>query len=450
MEERDKVFGGPGIDTDIERAILNYRPVIEMSERDRKSIFEHLTEEGKIEKEDLTESPITDVYVEISETYDYLQNLIKNLEDGMKNTLIPVNPNILLGIKDTPATIPGLDAVDPEKGLPFEIYAESLNHPENPTYLEIQDAVEKYAEDIDGNIALELYPDIKHLLMNVEELHYLLGKTIYNQLTKPERIPSSPSFDEAYYNELKEVEKRQREAYVALNEYHSLNKDIYYQTLANNYESDAYYDALTKYTESKRDKEYFDRRLNEQNEMASFARLDIGLTDKCAKNANMQIEADTYVEGEDIQGLLRKQHDKPEQYYKSCAQLQATMKLQVNNQIEEKRMKEDLLKTVGNMPTKKRVHNEVINLVGFRNEVFLDLYDMMNNMVDPTRQPRVEKFLDQIAGGMDVVRKNYKTYLQEMYQIHMIDLEVRMEKLDLVKDKAVAREGYWALDNLMR
>jgi len=51
---------------------------------------------------------------------------------------------------------------------------------------------------------------------------------------------------------------------------------------------------------------------------------------------------------------------------------------------------------------------------------------------------------------MDVVRKNYKTYLQEMYQIHMIDLEVRMEKLDLVKDKAVAREGYWVLDNLMK
>lgn len=446
----DKVFGGPGIDTDIERKILNYRPVIEMTERDRKSLFQQLTEEGKVEKEDLTESPITDTYVEVSEVYDYLDKLVDKLEEGMKNTLIPVNPDILALIKDTPATIPGLENVDPDKGLPFEIYAESLKHPENPTYIQIQDEVEKYAEDINGNIALELYPDIKHLLMNVEELHYLLGKTMYNQLTKPERIPSSPSFDEAYYNELKEVELRQREAYVALNEYHELNQNIYYQTLANNYESDAYYDALEKYTASKRDKEYFDRRLNEQNEMASFARLDVGLTDKCAKNANMQIEADAYVEGEDVQGLLRKQHDKPEQYYKSCAQLQTIMKLQINNQIEEKRMKEDLLKTVGNMPTKKRVHNEVINLVGFRNEVFLDLYDMMNNMVDPTRQPRVERFFDQVAGGMDVVRKNYKTYLNEMYQIHMIDLEVRMEKLDLVKDKAVAREGYWVLDNLMK
>jgi len=225
----DKVFGGPGIDTDIERAILNYRPIIEMTERDRKSLFQQLTEEGKVEKEDLTESPITDTYVEISEVYDYLDKLVEKLEDGMKNTLIPIDPSILANIKDTPATIPGLDKIDPDKGLPFEIYAESLNHPENPTYIQIQDEVEKYAEDINGNIALELYPDIKHLLMNVEELHYLLVKTMYNQVTKPERIPSSPSFDEAYYNELKEVEGRQREAYVALNELHDLNQNIYFR-----------------------------------------------------------------------------------------------------------------------------------------------------------------------------------------------------------------------------
>jgi hypothetical protein len=82
--------------------------------------------------------------------------------------------------------------------------------------------------------------------------------------------------------------------------------------------------------------------------------------------------------------------------------------------------------------------------------VFLDLYGIMNNMVEPTRSTGVENFLNQVAEGMELVRDNYKTYLQEMYQAHMLDQEVRFNKVNLAGDKQVARDGYWLLDNLLK
>jgi hypothetical protein len=51
---------------------------------------------------------------------------------------------------------------------------------------------------------------------------------------------------------------------------------------------------------------------------------------------------------------------------------------------------------------------------------------------------------------MELVRDNYKVYLQEMYQVHMIDQEIRFDKVNLVGDKQIARDGYWLLDNLLK
>lgn len=443
------LHGGAGIDTQVERDILNYRPHFELTRKSTSGLHK-LIEEGKIDTEDLTELPTTDVYVEISDVYDYLQDLVNQMEDTMKHNYIPVDSKYIQKILESPADIEGLDKIDLEKGIPFELYEKTFHLPEHPTMQMIQDAVEEFAQDINGNIVLELYPDAKQMLLNTEELHYLLRKTLYNQLVEEGQVPTTPAFNEVFYDALKEKEEKQLEAFTTLKELHQLNETIYYSLLTSAYETEDYFKALEHFNSSKRDYEVFQRQINEQREMSSFGSIDIGMTDKCAKAIGVQVEADPYLDEEMVGAMVRKQYEKPEQYQKACTQLQAVMKLQVNNQIEEKQKKNDVLKNTGGISLKKRVHDEVIHLVNIRNDVFLDLYDMMNNMVEPTRLRRVERFFNQIGEGMEVVRSNYKDYLGEMYQVHMLDQEVRMDKVELVQNKEMAREGYWLIDNLTK
>lgn len=445
MEEKDKVFGGPGIDTVDERAALNYRPDIQ--EPVKHSIGNSPEDFKPDMEEEEDQNPATEIYVEIGETYDYVSDIVDRLYEELKNTIIPISDELFQKLKD--AEVPINEEFD-EKGIPFQLYDKAIEYPDHPTYALILEAVEQYAEDINGNNKLELYPDAKEMKMNIEELHYLLSKSLYGQILPVEQIPNTPKTSEIFFKALKEQEKKQYDAYRALTNLNNLNETIYYDFLTKAYESKDYYDALEEYNRSKRDHESFKRRINQQREMADFSGVDINMTRKLARKVEGQIEVDELLSESHISTLLKKQYEKPADYNKALAQMQAAMKMQVNKQIEDKQSQKDLLKTTGGMAMKKRAHNEVINLVNIRNDVYLNLYDMMNNMVEPTRTYAVEPFLNQVAQGMELVRSDYKTYLNEMYQIHMIDQEVRHDKISLVGEKEVAREGYWILDNLLK
>ena len=446
----EEVFGNAGIDTDFERESINYRPTLETSTR-KKTVTE-FNETDEVEDNSIAEEedlyPVTDTYIEIGNSYDYVKDLVDTLEQGLVHTTIPIAPEYVAQLENAEVEVDGID--DLSNGLPFEVYKESLNHPDNPTYSLIQDAVEDYAEDVDGNIALELYPDAVDVLNNIEELHYLLGKSLYNQVLPGTEPPSSPSFDEVFYEGLKTQEQEQYDAFTALNNLHTANEAIYYQLLTDAFETEAYFDALTHYNESKRERDKFVRQINQQKEMSSFGLIDTSMSTKIATRINRLINTETSIDETKIKSLLSYQYDEPQELLKATAQMQAATKLQVNKQIEAKQAQKDLLKTTGGLAIKKRVHDEVINLVNARNKIYLDLYDMMNNMVEPTRDAGVESFLNQVAQGMDLVRENHKTYLQEMYQVHMIDQEVRLDKVNLTEQKQIARESYSLLNNIQK
>ena len=445
-EDKTQLFGGDGIDTEEERRIINYRPVLETSKKESTGVI--MNEDAQYPsdmEEDEENNPATQTYIEISDTYEYISDLLTELETTLSDTVIPISSEWQDKLQEASIKLDGIS-----EEIPFSVYKEALANPKHPTNSIIIDAVNEYAEDINGTVQLELYSDVRDMYENLNELHYLMGKALYNQLIPSSQIPSTPEFDESFFTALKEQEDKQYEAYTALNNLYNVNRQIYYDALANDYESEDYFKALEEFNATKREQDDFVRRLNQQKEFSSFGSMDSMMTQKTAKRINRQVQSEPYLEETDVHELLNKQYEKPEQVLEASSLMQVAVKLQVNNQIEQKKQKSDVLNTTGSLEIKKRVHDEVINLVNARNTVFLDLYDMMNNMVDPVRKTGVERFLDQVAEGMELVRANYKTYLQEMYQIHMIDQEVRYDKVNLVQDKQMARESYWLLDNILK
>lgn len=449
MEEKDYI-GGNGVDTDFEREQLNYSPDIQHSSKKSSGGIDE-TPDTTLEQDTTTTHPVTNIYIQIGETYSYVTNLVSKIEQGLIGTYIPITETQANAILSSNVKVDGIESISVEKGIPFEVYRKAILYPDNPTYALIQDAVESYAEDIDGNIQLELYPDAKELQINLEELHYLLGNTVYNKFIDEETIPKMPVMDDDFYQSMKEQEKKQQETYETLQNLHKVNETIYYGLLTTAYEAQEYYEALAEYEETKRELEDFTRRVNQQTDLVSFADIDSSMTNQCARRINRYVSALSSVDEEEVSALLAKQYETDStEYAFACAQMQTVTKLQVNKQIEQKQQSKDLLKTTGGITTKKRVHDEVINLTNLRDGVYLDLYGMMNNMVEPSRSDGVELFLNQVAEGMEVVRDNYKVYMQEMYQTHMIEQEVRYDKVNLTGDKQVARDSYWLLDNLLK
>lgn len=451
LEDKDYV-GNSGIDTQLERDHINYVPSIEQLEkRTTGNSSPGNNDSGtSLEPNEDAPYPVSNTYIKVGNAYSFVTVLVSQLQSEFKNTHIPISSEWLDTVLASDVKIDGLDRITLDKGIPFDIYDKAIENTENPTYSLIQDAVEAYAEDIDGSIKLELYPDAKELQINLEELHYVLGNTLYSHLVDSAQIPEKPTIDETFYNALQKQEGKQEEAFTALKDLHSLNEKIYYNLLTTAFESDEYFDALTSYQVTKREHDDFSRRMNQQSDFVSFAETDSGLSYKCARRMNRKIISGSDVSEEEVKALLTKQYEDNTDYKRACSQMQAAMKLQINKQIENKKQQKDVLKTTGGLALKKRVHDEVINLTSIRNDVFLDLYGMMNNMVEPTRSDDVESFLNQVSEGMELVRDNYKLYLQEMYQVHMIDQEIRFDKVNLVGDKQIARDGYWLLDNLLK
>jgi hypothetical protein len=445
--------GSNGIDTKDERDTINYAPnIIPDSKRPAgMGTADTDTQAGiTLEEDTSVPYPVTDIYIQVSNTYQFVTNLVNSLKQQLANTSIPVSSAQAQLILNSPVQIDNQDKITEATGIPFAIYDEAILHPDNPTYSLITDAVESYAEDINGNIQLELYPDAKELQLNLEELHYLLGNTLYSRFVDDSQIPDSPVVDDTFYNTMKEQEGKQQQAYQSLQDLHAVNEQIYYGLLTTGYGTDDYFDALSEFEKTKKDYDDFSRRMNQQTDFTSFAQTDSKMTMGTALRINRHVVSDSDIDETEVQTLLQKQYGNTQDYVRACAQLQTATKLQINKQMEDKKKTKDLLKTTGSMDLKKRVHDEVINLTNIRNDVYLDLYGMMNNMVDPSRSPAVELFLNQVSSGMEIVRNNYKTYLQEMYQVHMLDHEVRFDKVNQAGDKQVARDSYWLLDNLQK
>lgn len=444
------LFGGNGIDTEFERDQINYVPNIQLSEKKSGGGVDE-TKDGQTSLEQDTNIPYpsTDMYIKIGDTYNYVSNLVSRLQEELVRTYIPITEEQRSVILSSNVVVDGLDTIT-EQGIPFELYDEAIADPDNPTYALIQDIVEGYAEDVDGNIQLELYPDAKELQINLEELHYVMENTVYNRFIEEEQIPEKPAVDNTFYEKIKEQEGKQQEAYNALQNLHKINEAIYYELLTTAYETSEYFEALEDFEASKRELDDFTRRMNQQTDFISFAQVDSDMTQRCARRINRYVISSPAVDEKEVSNLLSKQYADKNDLSRACVQMKAATKLQVNKQIETKKQNKDVLKTTGGLAMKKRVHDEVITLTNIRNDVFLDLYGMMNNMIEPNRSEGVESFLNQVAEGMELVRDNYKVYLQEMYQAHMIDQEVRFNKVNLAGDKQIARDGYWLLDNLLK
>lgn len=446
MEDEQYIGNLKEIDTDIERSQIEYRPKVsyepdrpfsvtleqEQHTSDDESILEDDDQSVTNERPAEQFEEFTSISKDLDETIEYVENEISDMEikldEDQINKIVSSFPLISNELKDG-------------NSIDFSLYKKTFDDPENPSSVLIQDIVHDYASDVDGNLELEFYEDLREMKSTLEEVYYLFSETILKDLvgqSVPADLETNPSFIET----LNEAAKLKQAQFEHLSETYKEKEEQYYDSLRNEYGSPSFFKISEEYLKAKRPYDIAIRENKSTDEMDELIDKMLISYSILSNDTKIGITTGSDIDDEEVMTVLEKQVSTKEQFATLMKLSQLALKLQVNQQIEEKRQYRDILKNINSLSKKRRAHDELLFAFNLRNKMYLNMYDTLQHLESPSKEYGVESFLDQLAGGLELVQSQYDSFVADIYQMYSSEFEVRSEKIEKTLEKENARSGY--------
>ncbi|MFE4029179.1 hypothetical protein ACFX4N_23780 [Priestia sp. YIM B13551] len=454
MDEKDLYGNKLAIDTDTERSILEYRPRFKYEPN--KPITVNLTTEENIIDEPDEEVAEGNAYVPVEkpaqqyedfvDTVGVLDEMIQFVQEEVKDVVIPLSEQEVITLYES---FPYLDpTIAHQGGIDFTTYDETFADPDAPSNVLIQDFVHSHASDVDGSLELEVYEDLKELQLTVQEGYYFYKESVLKNYLDGD-IPVTPSNNEELTKQIDEAVQKQREQLEDITKSYKESESAYYEALRNSYGTPEFFDISNKYMQAKRSYDIAIRENKTLQEMMSLVDTLLLGTEDCSNYIKSGLVLGSGIDGEEVMKVLDKQATTKEELAELMKLTQLSLKLQVNSQIEDKKQYRDVLKNINNLSRKQRAHDELLTAFELRNKMYLKTYDVLQNLESPSKEKGVESFLNQMAGGLNLVQDQYDSFLRDVYLMYTSEYEVRKEKLTKTLDKEDARAGYsLVLDHL--
>lgn len=446
MEEL--LYGTKGeIDTEAERSILEYRPKVKYEPNKPFTVnlpVEEVTEEDPEENLDedgnyLPSEKPAKQYDQFATTWKLLNQMIDFTKEKIKDVKIPLSEKQIETLYES---FPFLGQQLEQQGfIDFETYEKTFEDPDAPGNSLIQDIVHSYAEDVEGSLDLELFEDLKEMQSTVAEGFFLFRESILKNYMDGD-IPATPEKNEEITKQIDEAVKKQKEWFMDITENYESKELEYYESLKSEYGSPEFYKKTEEYMQKKRP---YDIALREEKTLKEMGLLVDGLligSEECSELIKSGLVFGSKIDSEEVMKVLENQATTKEQLAGLMKLTQLSLKLQVNQQIEEKKQYRDVLKNINSLSRKKRAHDELLMAFELRNKMYLNMYDTMQHLESPSKAPGVEAFLNQLAGGLSLVQGQYDSFLQDVYLMYVSEHEVRKEKIGKALDKENARAGY--------
>lgn len=430
------------IDTPEERERLEYRPSFKY-EPNRKYTVSFDTEEvlGDAPNEDefqATEKP-PQQYESFVEHIETLEEMLQMVEGQIADMQIPVSMEQAHKLYDAS---PFYDSSVGHQGyIDFATYQATFDDPEEPGNAILQDIVQSYAEDVEGSIELELYEDLKELQSVLNEGYFLFKETILKRYLDA-GIPSEIENNKDFVQQLQEAVIARNEQVQEITDIYKDEETNYYDSLRTEYGSSAFFQQADTFTKAKRQYDITIREEKSIQELTSLVdSLLIGV-EVCARDIKSGLVLGSDIEAKEVMYLIDAQTDNESRKKELMKLSQLSLKLQLNRQIEEKKQDRDVLKNINSLSRKQRAHDELLNAYELRNNMYLKLYDTLQHLESPSKSPSVEPFLNQLAGGLQMVQEQYDSYIRGVYIIYANEFEIREKKLKKVLEKEDTRTGY--------
>lgn len=421
--EEDKLNGMTGIDLDTERDRLNYRPqeyVREVERRGDSSLATTATEETSA---DGNRRPGITYILEQVLTYDeLLKQTKKRLFDLIGDTKVSL-PEGLAGLAAEYGLSDGISAKDFERlfAMRGDGGAEALSQ-----------IWELYAEDVDGNLAMEYLEDIFEMEQNLQQAYRLIDEVVL-PLYGIERTTSDDflvTFEKAENERLKslgsltaELEKSKAKLRA-----HVINHDILEEAII----KDASRLLRKRHSQFVEQDEGVAEAMDIvstklKQEYRTLVRLNTNLDDtRLTEQSYVDAFLPMVEDEETLKQLVRKG--------------KGVLKLSVDRQLDEKARVKTLTRNHLSLTKRERVQRAYMDESELSREWVSDWRFLM--MEQETTTDAVDEFFDAMAIGMVEVEERRRKRAVDLYQMQLQEALARKEKIDLVSRKETAREGY--------
>lgn len=443
-------IGRQGIDTQYERDYINYRPHIKYTPSGNAS-DNGLSADTASQQSDLSKisqsTSVIDLWEEVVDVIQSIDEVEEELSEKLKDLSAPISDYFKEQIVDAAREL-GYDITD---AIPFELYRLTFEMDETPETILIQEAFEEYMSDVNGNLNAELYADVAEMKNDWKDMLEFIKKGLFSQIVAIDNVPSTVDVDDAKMENIKEKENAMLDTYAELLKLQTLSEAIYEELYASEYGSERFFQARKDYDDAKREVSNLEKRLFTKAETVDLVERKASDTSDNLTLIENTIDFDPYKDEryEILYGIL-KQYKTQDAMESGLKSIQALIKLSVDGKNMDVNEQKRNLRGLAGRTSKKKINQNLVNGVHLRNEIFTNVYDLMENLDGAPNIKNFEVVANHITDGIEQAEKMYQLQASDFYKIHYMDGELREDKLINLIDKDASRQVYRLADSVIK
>jgi hypothetical protein len=447
MADERLIQNGPGIDTKQERDYINYQPSIEYIKPAVNSTYQELQQSQDLEEIQVSQSSTVDTWKDVITVIDSLNQIQDDIEKQLKDTTVIV-PDKMLDLVSEAARKYGYELNGNQ--LSFGLYKKALLSLDSHEKIIVVDAFENYYTDINGSLEGEIYPDVIEMKEDFTNLVDFLKKGVFLQFIDKDSLPTDMLADDDKLSQIKQTEIQLLSKYLGVKKDMEQTADSMRKLHVLSPETQEYFVANARFEEVNKTFKDLRRRIYTKNESTSLVQAKTMHTGSLVNSMANALTANVYKNTSyELLYALLSQYSSGQAIEKGLRKIQVLMKLAMDRQVEDLTAVKSDIKGIANNTNKKNVNNALVKAVHLRNEVFGEVYDLFDHITDLPDNPMFDAVADHIANGALLANDLYTQQSSDFYKVHNMDVDLRMEKLQLITDKDVARKFYGIIDKLI-
>lgn len=446
LETDEERFGGPGIDTEHERDLLNYRPKIKYEKENRETTYDKTGLPNEEALKELRSISITEIWTTLRDTMEEIEKVEQSIVERISGleTIIPKH------YKESIQQAAEKLHFSVQDSIPFELYKKTFMYQGSPEGKLIQDIYEDYQADVHGHLDAELYADVIEIKEDWESMIEFTKKALLSQIVPASDLPTTLNDADEKLEYIREKEQEMIEHYTDFLRLAQINEEILDNLRVSEYGSERYYQVLSQTKEDEKRVMRMKRRLQTKAEITD-------LINRKVLNARDNIELIDHTVGfnpykdeeyELLLHLLRQQVGK-ENFTKGLRKVQLMLKLSVDKKKDQVNLQKEELRGLAGRDMRNKINHNLINGVHLRNEIFSDVHELMEYFDGIPRTDSFDNMAGHIVEGLEKADEMYKGQSMDFYKIHTMESGVRSEKLTRLIDKDAAREVYKMIDGIL-
>lgn len=451
LNEKDlEQIGGPGIDTQYERDLINYRPDI----RYQKPIGNStggLSVDAAGQERELQEVGNTIPAVSLWEEVVTIVGKINELESNLSKKLEKTESRVLSRNKAAVTEAAERLGYAIRDSIPFELYKKAFDYVGSADAELIKDAYEDYQSDVTGDLNAELYADVREMQQDWEDMIPFINKGLFGQIVSQDNYPVKVDAEDINLQAIHSADQQLNEEYAQMLRLAKVNEEIMYHLMTNEHGSERYYQLEEEVKNDRKKIEDMRRRLYTKNEVIDLIEKKASNASDSAEFINKSIDFSPY-KGEEYEILhhILRQYVGKSDMSQSLRKLQAILKLSVDNKNTHINTAKSSLRGMAGRHVKKKINRTLVNGIHLRNEVFGDVYEVMEYFDSIPNGSIFENVASQITQGITQAESSYYNQSMDFFKIHSMDSELRNQKLKKLIDKDSARCIYKMIDGVLK